>query len=166
MVDVKKVVLNKSTKQSQSGRYPVLEMGKYFPGGVSADSHGLSYDYVTGIEKNFTSGMDRVNISKAEYDEIRKKIESLPQMKGFELRAFRAITYDDIGTVISFAIAHRGSHSLLPMSPFCLAYYYDYKCASRHPYDVVNVLTARGVQFINGRKIALGDYILRKHESR
>ena len=165
MTDIEKIVLKKLVKKPvkpKTGKYPVLDMGRYFAGGgLFGYASGLYYDFATQTEKNYTVGECRMNGNKVIYEDLRKQIETLPEMKDFELRAFRMTTYDDVGTIISFAIAHRGSHSLLRMSPFCGASLKDKHFYSKNPSDLVKCLVNQGVSFADGKKIALGDYIFR-----
>lgn len=145
--------------------YPEFDKSAYFsPDGAMGAEFGLNYDYYTGDEKNYTYGREHIEGDVAQYEEIRKMIENLPEMKRrYELRAFCCVPSERFGTSISFAIANRRTHKLRSASPFCVMYYGHPEFYARNPRNLVAALVAyNGKNASVGNQLSFGDYILRK----
>lgn len=152
-------------KIKKSEIYPDFDKSTYFsPDGTLGCDFGLNYDYISGQEKNYTFGANRIEGNVAQYEEIRKMIESLPEMKRkYELRAFCCVPSDQFGTSISFAIANHRTHKLRAASPFCVMYYGCPEFYAKNPRDLVAALVAyNGKNASIGNQSSFGNYILRK----
>lgn len=145
----------------QIAEYPHLYYNEYFsPNRIFGEDFGLFYDYHTGVERNFTYGNYRCEASPKDYADIRNMIEALPEIQPlYELRALCCVPWDDAGTSVAFALAHKGSHRLLPASPFASANFGWPEFYARNPHAVVKALCQKRIT-ASGNLMSYGQYLL------
>lgn len=138
--------------------YPVFNRNAYFsPNRIFGEDFGLNYDYYTKRENDFTYG--KVKGTVQEYNELRRLIESLPELQPYEMRAFCCVPWDDAGTSIAFAMADRNTHKLKPATPFCGVDFGWPEFFAHNPLELVKGVLKRTKMNAGGQSVTVGQYL-------
>jgi len=122
--------------------------------------YGLTYNYVTRRELNYSGGDYRLTGNIAGYGQIKSLIEQLPEMQLYEVIAFFCIMYDDAGTNIRFACRDKNSHEV-KKTPY-MSYsdgLHRYSGRFKNPLDVVINEVRQGTCNSCGKEVSIGQYL-------